>query len=171
MGRIITAVSRAIDRHCSRMAISNDYFKLETVTDEQGKGIVSSDGNIFYWARKPKVQSVMAFAYRLAPYTSWIVSNTEYVEINGHMIKFWSSVLSRGEIQIQMSYIGGLASTVDELPADIVEAAIVLVVRFYKEIKSGLGDTIGIAELGTLQYTKALPVRVVEMLKPYVRSI
>jgi hypothetical protein len=39
------------------------------------------------------------------------------------------------------------------------------------EIKSGLADSIGVAETGMMMYTKAFPVRLVEMLKPYRRAI
>ena len=78
-------------------------------------------------------------------------------------------MVPRGVVRTKMSYIGGYGATLGELPPDLVEAATVLAVRLYREVKSGLTDTIGVAELGMLAYTKAWPVRVTEMLQPWKR--
>jgi hypothetical protein len=45
----------------------------------------------------------------------------------------------------------------------------VLAARFYKEAQGGLTDSVGVAELGMIMYTKALPVRFTEMLTKYLR--
>ena len=46
----------------------------------------------------------------------------------------------------------------------ITTAATVQAIRLYKEARSGLGDSIGVAELATMVYTKAFPQRVTETL-------
>jgi hypothetical protein len=72
---------------------------------------------------------------------------------------------------VQISYTGGYADTFDNLPADLVEAATVLAARYYREAEGGLTDAMGIVEIGQLVYTKALPARVADMLKPFKRKI
>jgi len=70
-------------------------------------------------------------------------------------------------VQVKISFTGGF----NPLPDDLVNAATLLTIRFYKEVKTGLSDSIGIAELGMLQYTKAFPERLAAMLKPYRRIV
>lgn len=168
LGKCITAASRAIDRHCAAAIQSDDYFKLETVTAELGEGIVDHAGGMFYRARKPLVAAVTAFAYRLTPGQDWIPLDTTYAE--SYLIRAWPGC-EAGYAFVRVSYSGGLAATADGLPADLVDAATVLAVRMYKETKTGLSDSIGVAELGTLTYTKALPTRVVSQLAAYRRVI
>jgi hypothetical protein len=64
-----------------------------------------------------------------------------------------------------------LAEDVEDLPADLIELATLLAARFYKEAETGLNDAIGVAELGTLIYTKAWPIRFVAMLEPFIRRV
>lgn len=169
---IIASVSRLIDRHCSGKVGLDDYLALSSITDEQGQARAAADGSILYPACKVLVQSVSAFAYRSTPLADWQSIDPQYVTFDGYMVKGWGQGRrAPGSVFVKISYTGGLAANVADLPADILDAADILAVRFFKEIKSGLGDTIGVAELGTMQYTKALPVRVVEMLKPYLRVI
>jgi hypothetical protein len=47
----------------------------------------------------------------------------------------------------------------------------VLAARYYREAEGGLTDAMGIVEIGQLVYTKALPARVADMLKPFKRKI
>lgn len=172
LASIIASVSRLIDRHCSNKVGMDDYLTLSSVTDEQGQARASVDGSILYPARKALVQSVSAFAYRSTPLADWQSIDPQHVTFNGYMVKGWGQGRRPpGSVFVKISYAGGLAATVADLPADILDAADVLAVRLFKEIKSGLGDTIGVAEFGTMQYTKALPSRVIEMLKPYRRMV
>lgn len=166
LAALITQASRAIDRHCAGFANSDNYFANAIMTDEVLPALVSADGVLFCWPRKPNVESVSALAYRFDPREAWRSVNAAYAIVDGYTVSAGVSE-RRGKTQVKISYIGGFAS----LPDDLVNAAVLLAVRFYKEIKSGLTDSIGVAELGTLQYTKAMPVRVMEMLRHYKRMV
>ncbi len=166
LAALITQASRAIDRHCAGFVDSDNYFVRITVTDEVLPALVSADGVLFCWPRKPKVESVSALAYRFDPREAWQSVAAAYAVVDGYTVSAGVSE-RRGKAQVKISYTGGF----NPLPDDLVNAAVLLSVRFYKEIKSGLTDSIGVAELGTLQYTKALPARVVEMLRPYKRMV
>ncbi len=121
---------------------------------------------LYCWPRKPKVESVSALSYRFDPRETWQSVTAAYAVVDGYAVSADVSE-RRGKAQVKISYIGGF----NTLPDDLVNAAVLLAVRFYKEIKSGLTDSIGVAELGTLQYTKALPARVAEMLRSYKRMV
>lgn len=163
---LITEASRAIDRHCAQAVNSDNYFASQTLTDQVQRGLVSADGYLYCWPLKPLVIGVSALAYRLNPKTNWIDIDASLVEIYGYTVKTYTGGW-RGNVPVKITYTGGFTT----LPADLVNIATLLAVRFYREIKSGLTDSIGVAELGTLQYTKALPARMVEMLKPYARKV
>jgi hypothetical protein len=166
----ITAASRAVDRHCSGRTDIDDYFALETVTDEIGLGRAAVAGYISYLCAKPVVTVVSAFSWREKPADGWDSVDLAQVEVGpAYMIKAWHTSNFYGQVRVKVTYTGGYGASVAHLPADLVDAVTVLTVRFYKEIKSGLGDSIGVAELGEMVYTKALPVRVVKMLQPFVR--
>lgn len=167
LASLITQASRAIDRHCAGFTDSDDYFIRETVTDDVLTGMASADGKLYCWPRKPKVESVSALEYRFDPRDAWVSLMAAYAEVEGYAVSIWGVPGGRGRAQVKISYVGGFTP----LPDDLVNAAVLLAVRFYKEVKSGLTDSIGVAELGTLQYTKALPARVVEMLRPYKRMV
>lgn len=166
----ITAASRAVDRHCAGRTDSNDYFMLETITDEIGIGRAAFAGFISYLCAKPVVTVVSAFSWREKPADEWDSIELEQVEIGpAYMLKAWHTSNFYGQVRVKVTYTGGYGTEVAHLPADLIDAVTVLAVRFYKEIKSGLGDSIGVAELGELVYTKAMPVRVIKMLRPFVR--
>ncbi|HPO87439.1 MAG TPA: hypothetical protein PLN86_16475 [Candidatus Hydrogenedentes bacterium] len=160
-----------------------DYFKAETVTNELVRAIITKDGAIICWPKKVVVTSVTKFEYRLTPRTPWIEVDITNVTIsNNRQVTAWDVAGIRSvPVFVRMTYVGGYGTetwagnpsvaTISGLPADVIDAATVLAVRFYKEEKGGLTDSIGVAELGQLQYTKAIPTRVVEMTKPYKRII
>lgn len=166
LAALITEASRAIDRHCAQAVNSDNYFASQTLTDQEGRGLVSADGYLYCWPLKPLVTGVSALAYRLTPRSPWLDIDTSLIEVYGYTVKAYTAGW-RGNVQVKITYTGGFAT----LPADLKNVATLLTVRFYRELKSGVTDSIGVAELGTLQYTKALPVRMVEMLKPYVRQV
>lgn len=171
----ITEASRSFDvTVCHAPA---DYFKLETVTNETIKGIVTKDGAIVCWPKKVIVNSVAKFEYRFSPLLPWVEANPDAVTIsNTRQVTAWSVAGSRSvPCFVRITYSGGYGTettpfvTIIGMPEDVVDAVTVLAVRFYKEEKSGLTDAIGVAELGTMQYTKAIPSRVREMADPYKR--
>ena len=170
LASLVTAVSRSMDRKMTGRSTVSDYLKQETISNETMRGLVNKDGCILAMPCKPLITAVTAFAYRWAPNLDWTSVEVGYVAIEGYRLTAFTN-LTRGMPFVKISYSGGFATTTDALPADILDIADLLAVRYYKEIKSGLGDAIGVAELGQLIYTKAWPVRVVEMLKPYFRRI
>lgn len=171
LARLITEASRAIDRVCSRSSRADHYFELIEVENELLMGDVDVQGRILCRPMKPLVVSVANAEYRASPMETWQTVQADRISINGYAILLWLGIAGRGKKQVRLTYTGGLASSPEGLPADIVNAADVLAVRFYKEIKSGLTDAIGVAELGEMVYTKAFPSRVLEMLKPYSRPV
>ncbi len=161
LAELITQASRTIDRCC---AGPDNYFARETLTDVIVNGFVSARGVLLCHLPKPVVAEVELFAYR--DDMEWKPVDGLRIVISGYSISA-RVPLGPGRVQVKVSFTGGF----DPLPDDLVNAATLLSVRFYREIKSGLGDAIGVAELGTLTYTKAFPVRLVEMLKPYRRLL
>ena len=171
----ITAASREIDRFCSGVVSGSDnYFLLADVVDEQTRGWVQNNGRLACYPRKPAVNSVASLAYRAGPFASWVsVDTAQYVAFSGPTVEAWVDLRNlRGDpLQVQISYNGGYSAAADTLPLDLVEAATVLAIRFYREAKTGLTDSVGVAELGMLTYTKAIPIRVEKTLMRYQRIV
>lgn len=173
----ITEASRAWDTTICKAEA--DYFKSETVTNELLKGIITRDGNIVTWANKAIVNSVTKFEYRFSPRTDWIEADLDAVVIsnNRQVTAYGIAGLRSVPCFVRLTYSGGYGTestpfvTLTGMPEDVVNAVTVLAVRFYKEEKGGLTDAIGVAELGTLQYTKAIPTRVLEIARPYKRIV
>ncbi len=167
ISRLITEASRVIDRYCAGSSNSDNYLEQETITDLVIDGLGDAKGNILCHPPKPRIISVSAASYRPSPLDSWLSIAADHVQIKGSSVWLFAGASERYGLQVKLSFTGGLAAATANLPGDIVNAADLLSIRFYREIKSGVTDSIGVAELGTLQYTKALPVRVVELLKPW----
>ena len=105
----------------------------------------------------------------------------------------WGSQPSK--CQVTISYTGGLGNCVSDadamvtplscatggayvaptlttgLPPDLVELVTLLAARYYREAEGSLSDVIGVAELSTLVYTKAWPIRLVEQMQPFMRKV
>lgn len=165
LAELITQASRTIDRYCAGHVEASNYFVRETLSNVLLHGVISN-GSLLCWPRKPIVESVSELAYRLNPRNNWNNLDPAQAMIAGYTVR-WAGIDGQGYAQVKISFIGGFNS----LPDDLVNAATLLVVRFYKEVKSGLTDSIGVAELGTLQYTKALPERLRVQLRPYHRIV
>ncbi len=166
LSSLITQASRFIDRYCAGFVDSDDYFAHQSVIDEVNIGYINANGVLRCFLRKPIVTSVTAFRYKRFPHDTWQDVDPDMIHVQDYVMSV-SGFKYGGKVQVMVSYSGGF----NPLPGDIVNAATLLAVRFYREVKSGLGDSIGIAELGTLTYTKAIPARVVEMLRPYRRVV
>ncbi|MCB0207712.1 MAG: hypothetical protein KDJ52_00190 [Anaerolineae bacterium] len=170
--RLATAASRAFDRYCTGAKTGSDnYFELATVTDELITGVVNQDGSIVCWPRKADVSDVSSFSYRTSPRESWLAAELDYVEFDKGVVTAWESLSSRQAQRVKITYTGGLADDINNLPADLVEVVTVLAARFYREAEAGLADMIGVADVGMLIYSKALPLRVVKMAEPYRRVV
>lgn len=162
----ITAASRMLDNLCTSQPNVQDYFKLEAITNETlYNAVVDSDGILTCFPHKPRIASVESLVYRFSMKDSWQPANLDWVFSLGEMVR-WEGDLPSGTTPfVKISYTGGLAATVDALPKSFVDLATMLTVRFFKEARTGYGDSIGVAELGTLKYTEAFPVRILESLQ------
>lgn len=175
LGTLITTASRAIDRKCTGVSDPDavDYFKSESKSGEQLNGIISNFGNILAYPHKPYISAVTSFEYRTRPFDPWEAVDISRIQIDGKRVEAYPLTVKRVSTRcsVRISYTGGLAEETFDLPADLVEAATVLTIRYYKEAETGLSDAIGVAELATMVYTKAIPVRVLDMLQPYIRTV
>lgn len=182
LAQLITSASRFIDRLATGREDAVDYFKSETVSNEilanYRNPLIDNNGHLVAWPHKPIISTVTAVSWRFAPNQAWQSVDTQYLSYgDGHAVELWLA-FERVRPMLQISYTGGLGTTstsngvtTTTLPADLVEAATVLTGRFYKEAQSGLTDAVGVAELGMIMYTKALPVRVQEMLARFLRVV
>jgi len=174
LATLVTAASRAIDRHCTGIGdpSSDDYFLQETVTDELLRAPVGADGRLSISPHKPTIDSVSAISYRFRPDEDWeSVDVTLEIVIDNARVLAFVDELQRGKAFVKISYTGGFATDAASLPADLVEAATTLTARYYREDESGLTDAIGVAEIGELRYTEALPIGVRRKLQPFVRVV
>lgn len=173
LAKLITAASRAIDRKCTGVPDNEaiDYFKLETKTAEEIPGQINNKGVVLCAPRKPIVVSVSSFEYRTTPIQQWTSVPADRLQVDGTQVTAYPIYVVDYSCRamVRLTYSGGLAATVEALPADLVEAATILAVRFYREAETGLSDVIGVADLGTMSYTKAWPVRVLEQIQPFKR--
>ena len=172
---LITSASRWLDRELTGRAVGSDNYLLsETITNETLYGQIDKDGSIVVWAHKPIVTALTAMSWRPDPLTGWVGVDVSKTFLDGCKVTaFYAALMNgtRGKVQVQASYSGGIALTVNDLPADILEDVAVMTIRVYRENKTGLTDAMGVAELGTATYTKAAPVRLLDWIKAYRRVV
>jgi hypothetical protein len=174
LARLITAASRTLDLLCGRSNKATNYFMQEDVVDEVLIGRVNAMGHLMCWPHKAIVNSVLAISYRARPQDSWQVVDPTTIAVSRMItVEAWQTMFYRPAAGYftKISYNGGYSASTGLLPADFVEVATLLAGRFYREAETGMNDAMGIAELGTLTYTKALPQRVKEMIKNYTRTV
>lgn len=165
LSNFITRASRYIDKLCTSQSNVVDYFKSEAVLNEiLTNGVIDFAGRLTVFPHKPVVTTVTALAYRYSLRDSWVDADLTLVIPMQEMVMCEAAIPTWDMGFVKISYTGGLAATVADLPPDFVDLATVMTVRLYKEARSGLGDAIGVAELGTMIYTKAFPQRVINML-------
>lgn len=175
LGTYVTACSRAIDRKCTGVPDGDNYFRLDTVTDELLYGQADVFGEqILCYPRKPLVTSVQSFSWRIN------VTQTEYtvdpsrIEADGPRVTAYPTNLygeMPNRLRVKISYVGGLSGSAVGLPEDLQNVCTLLAARFYREGETGLSDSIGVAELSQLIYTKAWPVRAMDMIGPFIRRV
>lgn len=167
----ITRASRLIDRLVVGIPGVNDYFKSETITDEVlMNGVIDYAGRLTVYPHKPVVTLATALSYRYTLSAAYTDANALLLNPEYESIVYEGGLFYSERIYVKCSYTGGFASTPAGLPADIIELGTLMAVRLYKEARSGLGDSIGVAELGTMTYTKALPLRAREIIALYART-
>jgi hypothetical protein len=178
--KLITAASRSIDRECTGVPDGLNYFMTETVVNEVLEGLLDYTGqSIICYPHKPIITAVTAFSYQEnITKTAYPIPSADVasrVEISGPLVKAYPANIYLDEwpskCRVILSYTGGLGLTVDDLPDDLQELAAILAVRFYREAETGLTDQIGVAELGTMSYTRSWPVRVQEKIQNFKRRV
>jgi hypothetical protein len=166
----IASASRIIDTLATGVSVGADnYFTLEDIVNQEIYGQVNQCGYIVAWLRKATVNSIASFEYRLTPAQGWVTVAT--TEIDGNKVIAFTSLFARQRVRCRLSYNGGIADDPEVLPGDLLEMATLMAVRLYREGKSSLSDAIGVAELGQMQYTKAMPARFMEEIKRYKRVV
>jgi len=171
LGVYVTRASRMVDVYCTGVEAteSADYFKYESVVGEVLTGVVDGQGVLLCHPHKPSLTSVTMLEYRWNPMQSWQPVDDFAVMVTRNEVRAWLGTMRRDPMMVRVSYAGGLAVDAASLPADLVEAATVMAARMYKEARTGLTDAMGVMELGSLVYSKAIPERVRLMLAPYRR--
>ena len=162
----ITSASRLIDRICTSQPLASDnYFMMEDVAGEQlTNGVIDYAGRLTLYPHKPIVNSVSALSYRYNLRSPFIVADLTQVSIEQEAVVLDAGIPYSEKIYATINYNGGLAANTADLPFDFTDLIAVQVIRLYKEARSGMGDSIGVAELGTMIYTKAFPTRVIDTL-------
>jgi hypothetical protein len=184
----ISQASREIDRLVAGQEDAADYFALGTVTDEilnsYRNPIVSQSGILEFYPHKAIIKSLTALSVRATPLEAWQPVNTQYCDIvRGRSVRVYGGNYDPDAIQVKISYSGGLGTitsttagtpsvttVTNTLPMDLVELATLLTIRLYREAMGGMSDAIGIAELGTILYSKALPVRAELFITAFTRT-
>lgn len=172
---LVTSASRAWDRFCTGVPDAVDYFKTEDVVGEVLTGQIDYlGGQIICYPHKPIINSVASFSWqnRIID-TAYTVSGSR-IECYGPRVTAYPNAAASDfprSCRITISYNGGLGATVSDLPADMQEAVSILVARFYREAETGLTDQIGVAELSTMIYTRAMPIRVSNIMEFYKRRV
>lgn len=169
----ITKASRYIDRLSTSQPNVSDYFKAEDVVDEVlTNGMIDYAGRLWVYPHKPIINSVAALSYRFSLKDAWSPADMTLVVPMQEVVQFEGSLPYNEMTYVKISYNGGLGATLADLPQDLIDIVTVQTVRLYKEARSGLGDAIGIQELGSLIYTKAFAARVMESLNDgnYIRT-
>ena len=176
IGNLITAASRWLDRELTGRPgpDSDNYLLTETKTGETLYGQIDKDGNIVVWPHKPSIASVASMSWRPDTFSGSVQVDTNHILIDGNEVTAQYAAFAngtRGKVPVLMTYTGGICTSLSDLPADIIEDVTVMVIRVYRENKTGLTDSMGVAELGTATYTKAIPVRLQDWIKSYKRVV
>lgn len=175
LGNLVKAVSRAIDRHCTGALPpgSDNYFEHTTVSSETVRGNLNNEGHMIFVGHKPSVTAFTALNWKLNFTDSWQAVSASMLFADGSMIMTAYTGLQLPPCKVfgQLTYTGGLATKTTDLPSDFMEAATAWTVRFFRENQTGLTDQIGVADIGVLLFTKAMPDRIRQMLQPYVRPV
>ncbi len=174
---LITAASRAWDRICTGVPDAVDYFYTEDVSDEILEGQIDHMGQrIICYPHKPIINSVSSFSFQANIVSTAYTVDPSRVECVGPRVVAYPEKMSLdfpAKCRVKLGYNGGISSgsSPTTLPDDLQEAVTILAVRFYREAETGLADQIGVAELATMVYSKAMPVRVAMIAEFYRRKV
>jgi len=173
LSEYVTKASRLIDSLCTGVndPMTADYFTQADVIGEiLTNGAIDVNGDVTFYPHKYNVTAVASFNYRYRLHDSWTAGDPTYINIEGEGVRFEGYLSYAERIYIQVNYNGGLANVQTALPLDFIDLATMIAVRLYKEARGNYTDAIGIAELGTMIYTKAFPARFLQTLPKYTRT-
>jgi hypothetical protein len=177
LNRLITRASRRIDHHCTgRQTLdANNYFYSETKTAEPFVGWLNSYGDLTFYLHKPYITAVTAISWTPdlgTAYADLSAADLARCWIDGSpLITVRMGIASRPQkVYGKITYAGGLSATPAGLPDDLRGAATMLTLRLYRMGETGMSDEVGVTDLGTIIYTTALPIDVVNALLDYVRA-
>lgn len=142
-----------------------DFFAETSFTDAILSGILAADSSLQAWPRLYPITAVTAMAWRYNPLGEW-QPLTSFEVVDKKKLVGWGAIGEVGRVSVRASFAGGGADITD-LPPGVNEVANLLSARIYREYGTQLTDAMGIAELGTLVYTSALPARAVNTIKFY----
>ena len=166
----VTRASRYLDRLAVGLQNVSDYFKAESIANEVlTNGAIGMHGDLTVYPHKPIVNSVSALAWRFRLSDPYEDADLTRISVEQEAVVYEGALVYSEKVYVKISYNGGLGTNVASLPEDLVDLATLMAIRLYKEERTGLADSIGVAELGTMMYTKAFPVRVIETLQAYSR--
>jgi hypothetical protein len=174
---LVTAASRAWDRKCTGTldVDAENYFMSGSVVGERLEAQIDHLGQeIIVYPHKPIISSVSSFTFQARIIdTSYTVAASRIEAMGPRVVAYPESLALDfpSKCRVTISYVGGIGADTASLPADMQEAVAILAARFYREAETGLADQIGVAELGSMIYTKAWPVRVTDLLHVYKRVV
>lgn len=194
LGFLVSAVSRDIDHHCTQGVsdgTSDNYFALETKTDELLRGRFDNHGVLKFWPHKPSIGAILALSFRGNPTQPYqTITDFSQTVVTGPMVECYNAAnmptarlsgwntwgRTLGSIQpsdafVKVTYTGGLSADTAHLPMDLQLLTTDLVIRIYREERAGIADAIGVENLGVMTYTKQMPVRIARQLQPYMRHV
>lgn len=160
---MVTTASRYVDRLCTSQSNVADYFKAESITNEiVTNGVIDFAGRLWVYPHKPIINSVTAMSYRYHLGDADQAVDLTKILLQPETVMFEGFLTYQEMIYVKISYNGGMATSPEDLPDDLQDLAAIMAVRLYKEARSGLGDVIGVQQLGMLVYTKAFAQRIID---------
>ena len=173
LSRYIIRASRLMDTFCTGIngRDAADYFtKADVVNEVLTNATVDYMGILHVYPHKYMINSVASLSYRYTMRSAYQPADLSLIDIQNEDVMFEGGLLPSERLRVQISYNGGLAEEQTDLPSDFIDLATMIAVRLYKEARGNYTDAIGIAELGTMIYTKAFPARFRETFPTYERT-
>ena len=168
----ITKASRLMDTLATGVTSdqSANYFMQENVVNEFLTNGVVGNGALTAYPHKSVINSVTSLSFKYHMKDAWTIADAASIspEVDSVYYEGWLPYSER--VYVQITYNGGLATAQPNLPQDFIDLATMIAVRLYQEARGNYTDAIGIAELGTMIYTKSFPARFLETLPMYQRT-
>lgn len=169
---LVTGVSRAIDQVCRQV-----FYQQTLSADTSARALVDRDGILIAWPATPRITSLTAASYRIAPNTTWSPLNVGLADIepadHGATLRFLGTSLGGWRdrrIQLQLSMTCGYASRAD-LPPDLVWYATLAAAAEYVKRAAAGGDQTAMPALGVVVTPRDWPPNVRRGLSPFVRHV